>query len=81
MSFKHMHALTEEDLEPSRMVALPSLDNCNHYLRNCLGIISGYAQALTMEPLPSSEKAKEYGEKINESSKDILEFLEKYQVI
>lgn len=81
MKLTRMHALTEEDIEPTRTVALPSLDNCDHYLRNCIGISSGYAQVLTREPLPGPEKVKEYGKAIDESLSDVLEFLQKYRVI
>jgi len=79
MKLTQMHALTEEELKPTRMVELPSLENCQHYLRNCAGIISGFAQVLTEEPLP--ERIKKYGKAIDENLRDILEFLEKYRII
>ncbi|MBZ9572689.1 hypothetical protein KJA17_00625 [Patescibacteria group bacterium] len=81
MRLSHRHALTEEELKSTRTVELPSLENCQHYLRNCAAVISGLAQLLTREPLPRPEKIKKYGKEIDENSRDILEFLEKYRVI
>lgn len=75
-----MHALTEQDLESVRKVELPSRENCQHYLRNCIAIISGYTQLLAEKPL-SPKKRKEYGKAIEESLEDILQFLTAYEVI